>query len=89
MEERERTISTGRSDDYYDFDEKTQCLILRRHGNRFRLGDRLNVVIARADVKKKQLDMVLAGQEKKLQGKKPSTTPNKGGEKKKHRRGRK
>lgn len=77
------------ADDYYDFDEKTQCLIGRRHGNRFRLGDRLNVVIARADVKKKQLDMVLAGQEKKLQGKKPSPAPNKGGEKKKHRRGRK
>lgn len=76
------------ADDYYDFDDKTQCLIGRRHGMRFRLGDRLNVVIARADVQKKQLDMVLAGTEKKQFAKNQPSQHKPNDKKKSRRRGR-
>lgn len=47
------------ADDYYDFDEKNYCLIGRRHGNRYRLGDEVDVKVARASLEKKQLDFVL------------------------------
>lgn len=46
-------------DDFYDFDEKNHCLIGRRHNNRYRLGDNVDVKVARADLEKKQLDFVL------------------------------
>lgn len=46
-------------DDYYDFDEKNFCLAGRRKGLRFRLGDKVTVSIARADIDKKQLDLLL------------------------------
>ena len=48
------------ADDYYDFDEKNYCLIGRRTGARYRLGDKVVVRVARADVAKKQLDFVIA-----------------------------
>ena len=47
------------ADDYYDFDEKNYCLVGRRHGNRYRLGDEVKVKVARASLEKKQLDFVL------------------------------
>lgn len=47
------------TDDYYDLDEKNYCLVGRRKNNRFRLGDKVTVKIARADVEKKQLDLAL------------------------------
>ncbi len=47
------------SDDYYDFDEKNYCLIGRRHGVRYTLGDRVKVQVARADLDRKQLDFAL------------------------------
>lgn len=47
------------ADDYYDFDEKNHCLIGRRHGHRYRLGDNVDIRVARADLEKKQLDFVL------------------------------
>ncbi len=46
-------------DDFYDFDEKNYCLVGRRTGYRFRLGDKVTVSIARADIDKKQLDLAL------------------------------
>jgi len=46
-------------DDFYDFDEKNHCLIGRRHNNRYRLGDNVDVKVARADLEKKQLDFIL------------------------------
>jgi ribonuclease R len=47
------------ADDYYDFDEKNYCLVGRRHNNRYRLGDKIKVQVARANLDKKQLDFVI------------------------------
>lgn len=47
------------ADDYYDFDEKNYCLIGRRRGVRYRLGDQVKVKVARASLEKKQLDFEL------------------------------
>lgn len=47
------------ADDYYDLDEKNHCLIGRRHNHRYRLGDKVDIKVARADLEKKQLDFVL------------------------------
>ena len=47
------------ADDYYDLDEKNYCLIGRRHGARYTLGDRVKVQVARADLDRKQLDFAL------------------------------
>ncbi|WP_303660878.1 ribonuclease R, partial [uncultured Duncaniella sp.] len=38
------------ADDYYDFDEKNHCLVGRRHNHRYRLGDNVDVKVARADL---------------------------------------
>lgn len=47
------------ADDYYDFDEKNYCLIGRKHGARYTLGDQVKVQVARADLERKQLDFAL------------------------------
>ncbi len=47
------------ADDFYDFDSKNYCLIGRKYNNRYRLGDKVQVQVARADLEKKQLDFVL------------------------------
>lgn len=47
------------TDDYYDFDEKNHCLIGRRNNHRYRLGDNVDIKVARADLEKKQLDFIL------------------------------
>ena len=47
------------ADDYYDFDEKNYCLIGRKHHNKYTLGDRVKVQVARADLEKKMLDFAL------------------------------
>lgn len=47
------------ADDYYDFDAKNYCLIGRKAGHRYRLGDKVQVQVARADLDKKQLDFVI------------------------------
>jgi len=47
------------ADDYYDYDEKNYCLVGRRNNHRYRLGDTVQVQVARANLDKKQLDFVL------------------------------
>ena len=63
------------TDDYYDLDEKNYCLIGRKHGNRYTLGDQVKVQVARADLDRKQLDFALISDSgnpnKPLQERKP------------------
>ncbi len=47
------------ADDYYDLDEKNYCLIGRKHGHKYTLGDEVKVQVARADLERKQLDFAL------------------------------
>jgi ribonuclease R len=47
------------SDDYYTFDRATHSLTGRRFGNRYRLGDRLRVVVTRVDPLRRELDFRL------------------------------
>ena len=47
------------ADDYYEFDEKNYCLVGRSTHQRYQLGDKVTIQIARADLTKKQLDFVL------------------------------
>jgi ribonuclease R len=47
-------------DDYYLFDEQRARLIGQHRGRIFGLGDRVSVKIARADLKERKIDFVLA-----------------------------
>jgi ribonuclease R len=51
------------SDDYYTFDRATHSLTGRRFGNRYRLGDRLRVVVSRVDPLRRELDFRLLSRE--------------------------
>ena len=53
-------------DDYYDFDEKNYCLIGRRRHHIYQLGDPIKILVAKANIEKKQLDFTLADSEKKV-----------------------
>jgi ribonuclease R len=46
--------------DYYQFDAARHQLVGDRTGRRFRLGDRVSVRLARADLETTRLDFVLA-----------------------------
>ncbi|PTL33810.1 ribonuclease R [Prevotella sp. oral taxon 376] len=48
-------------DDYYEFDERNFCLVGRRHHNRYQLGDSVRILVAKADLEKRQLDFTIAG----------------------------
>jgi ribonuclease R len=48
-------------DDMYYFDEENYCIVGRRTQNKYQLGDPIRIVIARANLEKKQLDFALAG----------------------------
>ncbi len=50
---------TSLADDYYYLEHATHTLIGRRGGRRYRLGDRIEVTVARADVDRRELDLVL------------------------------
>ena len=47
-------------DDYYDFDERNYCLVGRRHHHKYQLGAPVRIVVAKANLEKKQLDFALA-----------------------------
>lgn len=61
-------------DDYYEFDEKNYCLWGRRHHQRYSLGDKIRIKVARANLERKQLDFVLADSEKPVKPVKPEKT---------------
>lgn len=46
--------------DYYELDERNYCLVGHASNVRYRLGDKLKVRVARANVERKQLDFALA-----------------------------
>src|SRR6185312_9945282 len=52
---------TSLSDDFYYLEEATHTLIGRRSGRRFRLGDRVAVRVARVDLDRRELDLMLIG----------------------------
>ncbi len=54
---------TALADDYYYREDATHTLIGRRKGSRYRLGDRVEVVVARVDVDRRELDLRIAGVE--------------------------
>lgn len=47
------------ADDFYDYDERNYALVGRRNNHRYRLGDRITVQVARANLDRKQLDFVI------------------------------
>ncbi len=47
-------------DDYYYYEEATHSLIGRRTNRRFRLGDKVRVVVVRVDLQRRQLDFRVA-----------------------------
>ncbi len=50
---------TALADDYYYLESGTHTLIGRRGGKRYRLGDRIEVTVARVDVDRRELDLTL------------------------------
>jgi ribonuclease R len=50
-------------DDYYEFDEKSYCLIGRRNRKTYRLGDPIRIQVVRANLERKQLDFALVTEE--------------------------
>lgn len=51
---------TTLADDYYYLESGTHTLVGRRSGRRYRLGDRLEVRVARVDIDRRELDLVPA-----------------------------
>lgn len=47
------------SDDYYEYDEENYCLKGRSSGKIYMLGERVKVIVTKADLQKKQLDYKL------------------------------
>ena len=81
-------------DDYYDFDEKNYCLVGRRGGHVYQLGDAVRIKVASANVERKQLDFTLAtpdGGSKHSSGRKTEQGEQKSdkGERRKGSKGRK
>ena len=48
-------------DDYYEFRDEEYALVGSRRGRRFRLGDRVQVVVARLDKEERHIDFTLVG----------------------------
>jgi ribonuclease R len=47
-------------DDFFEYDETNYCIKGRRTGKVYMLGDKVNVEVVKADLRKKQLDYRLA-----------------------------
>ena len=47
-------------DDFYEYDEENYCIKGRSSGKVFTLGDKVNIIVVKADLQKKQLDYRLA-----------------------------
>jgi ribonuclease R len=51
------------ADDFYEYDEENYCIKGRSTGKIYTLGDKVNIVVVKADLQKKQLDYRLADNE--------------------------
>lgn len=79
--------------DYYDYEQSIFAFVGRRTGTRFRLGDRIRVIVARVDVDRRELDFRVAPdnnprtnkRKSKSKDKKPKPKPNKTRSKRKRR----
>lgn len=47
------------TDDYYEFDEKNYCIVGRHTNTRYRLGDKITIQVARANLDRKQVDFAI------------------------------
>ena len=56
-------------DDFYDYDENNHWIIGRRTHRKFQLGDQISVVVVAADIFKRQIDLSLAGENVRFEGK--------------------
>jgi len=54
---------TSLANDYYHFEPGSQSLVGERTGNRYRLGDSLDIVVSRVDLESKRIDFRLAGEQ--------------------------
>jgi ribonuclease R len=50
-------------DDYYVFNEKQYCLVGERSRKIYRIGDEVNVKLAKADIANRQIDFLLVEKE--------------------------
>ncbi len=51
------------SDDYFEYDEENYCIKGKKSGRCFMLGDRVSILVVKADLEKKQLDFRIAESE--------------------------
>jgi ribonuclease R len=67
---------TSLADDYYYLEAETHTLIGRRSGRRHRLGDRVEVRVARVDVDRRELDLIWADDPREVAGRPPVAGPS-------------
>ena len=53
-------------DDHYEFDEDNYCIVGRHHHKKYQLGDKVEILVAKANLVAKQLDFVLADSDIKI-----------------------
>ena len=51
---------TSLANDYYHFEAGSQLLVGERSGKRYRLGDKLSIVVAKVDLESKRIDFQLS-----------------------------
>lgn len=68
-------VSTLKND-YYQFDVATARLRGERSGQTFRLGDKVQILVARVDIENKKIDFELVGQSNGSGSKKTAITPD-------------
>ena len=75
-------------DDYYEFDERNFCLVGRRYGGRYSLGDKMRIRVERANLERRQLDFAPVLPEGETRAPRPDGRPASKKEEKKRKRAR-
>ena len=50
-----------RRDDFYDLDDENYQVIGQHYGEKYKLGDRVRILVKKIDLSKKQMDFELVG----------------------------